>query len=639
MIGRWCALVVAVFVMAAAPASAAKRSMSTGEQRFALVIGNGAYPDMPLSNPVNDARAMATVLHQLGFEVIIEQNATQQGMLNALKRFSDRLQPNSVGLFYYSGHGGQHEGKNYMLPVDFREANARRLPLDAVAAELVLQQMETAQTRMNIVIFDACRKNLIDRSSRGVGRGLALMEAPLGSIIAFATSPNKTASDGVPGGNGVYTTQLLRAMQIPGLPLTEVFEEVRDAVARQTNEEQVPWEQTSLRGKFYFTAAGASVSGAAYTPAPTQPAYSAPAYSAPAAPAPANVPQPAAQPAPQQTASLAPAYQAPSASTPAEILYATAHGDLERKNYSEAASGFQRLINFWPNDPLIDQARYYLGETYYLQGQYIPAADAYLTAYETNKSSSYAQKTLLELGLSLSSLNKVNEACSTFRELQRRFAGAPEAIRADQEVQRLNCNRTAASSASLNEQGSSSSSVGEATGKMAEARRSVWQAVERAQAVRKQIASAYSSSARSAEQEAQDVWGKQGGQEAFRLGLSGQKGPVSWRPLKITSDKKYGFFVNNEGTLCETEVRNGQRHGVGVCWNAMYLYEGEFRNGGPSGWARVTVNGVRRYEGQGVMSNGAFKYQGYGIAYDETGRPARSGVWDNGNLVQQISAN
>ena len=232
--------------------TAAKLAQPGNEQRLALVIGNSDYKSSPLANPVNDARAMAIQLTALGFTVIKKENASLADMMNSVREFGQQLTNGGVGLFYYAGHGIQSKGQNFLVPVDSDIRNEDELSTRAYNANEVLAKMETAANRINMVILDACRDNPFARSFRSGARGLAGMDmAPTGTLVAYATSPGSTASDGV-GANGLYTAQLLRAMAEPGIKLEEVFKRVRIDVMEVSNGKQVPWEMSSMRGDFYF---------------------------------------------------------------------------------------------------------------------------------------------------------------------------------------------------------------------------------------------------------------------------------------------------------------------------------------------------------------------------------------------------
>lgn len=224
------------------------------EKRLALVIGNSDYPGAnKLGNPVNDANDMAAALKKLGFDVIQYTNLDNRGMRVAINTFGDKLRDYQVGLFYYAGHGVQSKGRNYLVPLDAKPESDNEVEYDCLPADRILTKMEDARTRTNIVVLDACRDTPFERKwNRGSGdNGLATMDAPIGSVIAYATSPGKTAADGN-GRNGLYTAALLKALQTPNQTIIQLFQQVRAEVVRVSNRKQIPWESTSLTGDFYF---------------------------------------------------------------------------------------------------------------------------------------------------------------------------------------------------------------------------------------------------------------------------------------------------------------------------------------------------------------------------------------------------
>ena len=220
-------------------------------RRLALVIGNNSYQSMAtLNNAVNDAREMTKALKQVNFEVLSYENLDKRRMEDVMREFVGKLGRNDVGLFYFSGHGIQHDNKNYLIPVRENVKKTSDVPYEGVDVDRIMANLKDAQNSMNIVILDACRSTLSD-SRGGLSRGLTVIEAPQGSIIAFATSPGKTAADG-DGGNSPYTKNLIRAMQLKGVQIEQVFKEVRQAVIKETNGEQTPSETSYLVGDFYF---------------------------------------------------------------------------------------------------------------------------------------------------------------------------------------------------------------------------------------------------------------------------------------------------------------------------------------------------------------------------------------------------
>jgi hypothetical protein len=236
---------VGVCILASAPSLGAQAARE--EPRLALVIGNSAYPESPLRNPVNDVRAMAKRFRELGFTVLAHENATKKTMEAAIIEFGRRLAEGGVGAFYYAGHGLQVRGRNYLVPVDAEIDDEASTRVAAVDVELLLEQMAEAKNRVNIVILDACRNNPFERRMRGASRGLAAVDAARGTLVAYATAPGSVAADG-DGANGLYTEELLQALREPGLKVEEVFKRVRVNVARRSKGAQTPWESSSLTG-------------------------------------------------------------------------------------------------------------------------------------------------------------------------------------------------------------------------------------------------------------------------------------------------------------------------------------------------------------------------------------------------------
>ena len=241
------------------------------ERRVALLIGNGAYQNVgPLRNPVNDARAMARSLSSMGFEVLLRENRTEDQVKQDIREWGRMLDANSVALFYYSGHGIQVKGENYVVPVDAAIASEEEVEYSAVNVGLVMAQMERARSRVNIVFLDACRNNPFARSFRSASQGLAMVNAPAGTFIAYATAPGDVASDGTASaGNGLYTQQLLRYLGTPGMPIEQMHKQVRIAVSAASNGDQVPWESSSIMGDFVFASNPGGSAGTVQTAAST----------------------------------------------------------------------------------------------------------------------------------------------------------------------------------------------------------------------------------------------------------------------------------------------------------------------------------------------------------------------------------
>lgn len=237
---------------------------SAGEPRIALVIGNSGYQDAPLKNPVNDARAVRDALARCGFAVTELENASRSQMREAIRSFGARIAEGGVGLFYFAGHGMQVKGRNFLIPVGADIAHEDEVAGEAVEVDAILAKMDTAKNRLNILVLDACRNNPFGRSFRSTQQGLAQVDAPTGTFVAFATAPGRTAADGS-GAHGIYTAALLNQLQAPGQKLEDVFKRTRAEVLKASSQQQTPWENSSIIGDFYF------VPGAPAAPAPTHP--------------------------------------------------------------------------------------------------------------------------------------------------------------------------------------------------------------------------------------------------------------------------------------------------------------------------------------------------------------------------------
>jgi len=254
----WVLALLGVLALAL-PARAAEEAKA---KRLALVIGNGTYKDAPLANPPNDAADMAKALEASGFVVIHRENATLKEMHLALREFGDKLGRRDTGLFYFAGHGMQVRGHNYLLPVDADIAREDEVAFAALDLGAVMEKLDSAKNPVNIVILDACRNNPFGTRLIASAKGLAQVDAPPGTMIAFATSPGSTAADGN-GRNGLYTQHLLKELARPGVPIEDVFKAVRVGVRADSKNSQTPWESTSLETAFAFRAAPAPMQAAA----------------------------------------------------------------------------------------------------------------------------------------------------------------------------------------------------------------------------------------------------------------------------------------------------------------------------------------------------------------------------------------
>ncbi|MBI4988535.1 MAG: caspase family protein [Rhodocyclales bacterium] len=244
------ALICTVAALSGPTPAFAQRNAPESLKRVALVIGNGAYPVSPLKNPVNDARAISRALKDLGFDVTHRENLNQKSMADVIRQFGARLTPGTAAVFYYAGHGMQVQGRNFLIPVDADVQAEDEVPYSTIDVGLLLGKMEQAKSPANIVILDACRDNPFARRFRPANTGLAQMDAPIGTLLAYATAPGSVARDG--GENGVYTKHLVANLNSEGLAVEQLFKRVRVAVAQETRETQVPWESSSLKGEFVF---------------------------------------------------------------------------------------------------------------------------------------------------------------------------------------------------------------------------------------------------------------------------------------------------------------------------------------------------------------------------------------------------
>ncbi len=252
---------ISTLLLAAAGLSSALPAVA--ETRIALIVGNSDYANasLRLANPANDATAMQRALQDAGFETIVKLNAKRVDFYRAVDAVMAKIgrDPHAVGLFYYAGHAVQAEGTNYLIPVDADIESEADLEANAFDVARVLRGMKEAQNEMNIVILDACRDNTLPKT-RGVERGLARMDAPSGTFIAYAAAPGHTASDGAKGSNGVFTSELVKAMAEPGVPLEQMFKKVIAGVRADTHGGQQPWSEASIQGDFYFHAAPVAAS-------------------------------------------------------------------------------------------------------------------------------------------------------------------------------------------------------------------------------------------------------------------------------------------------------------------------------------------------------------------------------------------
>ena len=235
-------------------ASLAAVSPAQAERRLALVLGNSDYLVGPLDNPVNDAALITATLEATGFEVTQATNLGYRELQRAIVTFGRELAAageDTVGMVYYAGHAVQANGENYLIPVDADLQDELDLDIQTLEVSTLMKSLDRAGNRLNMVVLDACRNNPFKSISRSGTRGLAKVDAPQGTLVAYSTAPGNVALDGT-GRNSPYTKALAKVLREPGLPVEQVFKKVRIEVMERTGQQQVPWESSSLTGDFFF---------------------------------------------------------------------------------------------------------------------------------------------------------------------------------------------------------------------------------------------------------------------------------------------------------------------------------------------------------------------------------------------------
>lgn len=340
-----------------APVEPAPVALQGPEQRVALVIGNSNYQNAPqLQNPDNDAASMAKFLNSAGFEVVAATDLTQNDMLRVVQDFSAKVSargPNTVAMVYYAGHGVQLAGENYLVPVDAKVSSQAELVNNSVRLVDVMSTLETIPSRMRIVILDACRNNPFP-SVNDAGRGLAIVDAPNGSIVGYSTAPGAEALDGT-GGHSPYTQAFLNVAREPNVPIEQLFKRVRLEVNQTTSGAQIPWESSSLTSDFTFFGDTAIAANRAPVHAPVV----------------------------QMASNL------PSRSTRQAYDYVVSEG---RPEY------YQEFIQMYPHDPLCDHIRWLLANLTIAQAWHKAVLAnsplGYKSFYDSYGNSPYAQVAL-----------------------------------------------------------------------------------------------------------------------------------------------------------------------------------------------------------------------------------------------------
>jgi hypothetical protein len=261
------ALIALLFLLLASPAAA--------EKRIALVVGNSAYQNITrLDNPRNDAVLIADTLLGLGFTLIggrAQLDLDKPALDIAVQNFGRQIQGADVALFYYTGHGVQVNGSNYLVPVSANPTREADVDFQMVDINLVLRQMQGSGTRLNMVILDACRNNPFGaRGLRSADGGLAQMRAPEGTLISYATQPGSVAQDGSDG-HSPYTKALAATVRVAGLDIFQTFNQVGLIVKRETGGSQQPWVSSSpIDGTFYFVAPAVAAAAPQVATAPPE---------------------------------------------------------------------------------------------------------------------------------------------------------------------------------------------------------------------------------------------------------------------------------------------------------------------------------------------------------------------------------
>ncbi|MDQ4061230.1 MAG: caspase family protein [Pseudomonadota bacterium] len=256
-----CTLVIAAALIATA-------SVAHAAKRVALVIGNAAYKNVPsLRNSINDADAVGDALRKIGFEVVSARDADRLGMNGVINQFFERIEPGTEAVVYFSGHGVELNGSNYLLPTDVPQVAAgqeRLLRSEAVSLSELLADLQGRSARVLVAILDACRDNpfrsTATRSAVGAARGLARVDPPGGTFVMFSAGAGELALDNLgpddANPHGLFTRSLLRLLSEDGLELRDMVRrlrsEVRDAALKVNGHRQFPSYYDQLDGEFYF---------------------------------------------------------------------------------------------------------------------------------------------------------------------------------------------------------------------------------------------------------------------------------------------------------------------------------------------------------------------------------------------------
>jgi uncharacterized caspase-like protein len=251
---RYCLVILALLL------SGQSAAYEKAVPRYALVIGNANYSFASLPNTANDATDIAAALEALDYRVTLAFDLNPEQMAKVVREFYQQISSDeAIAIFYYAGHAIQLDNTNYLIPIDADISDINSLELNAFSLDQLLYSIKISPGKQNVIVLDACRDNpfrqdnLENNNEVGIfnlSGGLAPLEAPSNTLVAYATEPGGIASDGK-GRNGTYTKALLKYMS-KSMPAAELFRKVRNSVIKATNKKQIPWEHSSLTQEFYF---------------------------------------------------------------------------------------------------------------------------------------------------------------------------------------------------------------------------------------------------------------------------------------------------------------------------------------------------------------------------------------------------
>jgi hypothetical protein len=261
--GRRFLAVLSVLLLAFLPTSAFAQPIVGGERRVALVIANSNYSNATkLQNTVADGRAMENALKQRGFEVLAGYDLDRYGMLRTIEEFLNRLSSGTIAIVYFSGHGVQLDGQNYLLPIDVKPESRSVLAYDGYPLGRLIEQMTATRNKFSLAIVDACRDNPFPIATRSLGttRGLAAPTTAAGAMVVYSAGANQQAIDNLgmtdPNPNGLFTREFLRVIAEPGLSIRDAISKVKLSVAsaaESIGQRQTPAIYDESTGDFIFT--------------------------------------------------------------------------------------------------------------------------------------------------------------------------------------------------------------------------------------------------------------------------------------------------------------------------------------------------------------------------------------------------